>query len=138
MTGRKVILSIRVLILLIFFFGLYNYLVNIYEVIYKVTPDTLYADNKSEIIITAVPINSIGSRALFRQVEARYSITEGEKLVTIIEENRSNGTFKLRAKSKRGVVKITAESQYALLPSPIIINIYPNYVEVIHEVNLII
>ncbi len=137
MTRRKTILII-IFILPILFFGIYNYLISIYEVIYQVTPDNLYADDKSEITIEAVPINAIGSRALFRQVEAAYTITDGAELVNIIEENLSGGTFKLKAKDKAGVIKITAKSRYALAPSPIIINIYPNIVEVLHEVNRII
>ena len=138
MSERKVIFIVLILVLSILSFGIYNYLFSIYEVIYKVVPDALYADNKSEVTITAIPINGMGSRALFREVEAGYTIIEGADLVTVTEQNQSEGMLKIRAKDKPGIVKITAKSPYALLPSPINIKIYPNIVEVIHEVNGII
>lgn len=138
MNERKVIFIVMILVLLILSFAIYNYMISIYEVIYKVVPDALYADNKSEVTITAIPINGMGSRALFREVEARYTIIEGAGLVTVIERNQSAGMLKIRAKDKPGIIKITAKSRYALLPSPINIKIYPNIVEVIHEVNGII
>ena len=66
-------------------FAVYNYLISIYEVIYQVTPDSLFADSRSEIKITAIPLNGIGSKALFRAAEAEYTIIEGGHLVDILK-----------------------------------------------------
>lgn len=131
-------ISIILLILLITVFVVYNYLISIYEVIYQVTPETLFADGRSEIKITAVPLNGIGSKALFRVAEAEYTINEGHNLVDIVKYDKTTGILILRAKNSAGSVNITATSAYALLPSPIKIIIYPNVVEVLHEVNGII
>lgn len=121
-----------ILILLIAAFAVYNYLLSIYEVIYTVEPEVLYADNNSEVTIAAVPLNGLGGKAWFRRAGAVYTIIEGNELVKIIKNDESEGMLVLRAKDKAGTVKINAKSPFALLPSPITINIYPNLVEVIH------
>lgn len=135
---RGGLISIILMILLITAFVIYNYLISIYEVIYQVTPETLFADGRSEIKITAVPLNGIGSKALFRVAEAEYTINEGHDLIDIVKYDKTTGILILRAKNSTGIVNITAKSAYALLPSIIKINIYPNIVEVSHEVNGII
>ena len=135
---RGALVSILLLIFIITAFAVYNYLISIYEVIYQVTPESLFADCKSEIKITAIPLNGIGRKALFRAAEAEYIITEGSHLVDILKYDKTTGILILRAKNSTGSVKITAKSPYALLPSLISIKIYPNIVEVLHEVNGII
>ncbi len=129
---RAAIYIIIILILLTAAFAVYNYLVSIYEVIYRIEPKTLYADNKSETTITAVPLNGLGGKAWFRKVEATFTITEGKNLVIIIKNDKANGILILKAKDKPGIVSITAKSPLALLPSLIQINIEPNFAEVIH------
>ena len=138
MNRRKAIFTVLIPVLLIILFGIYNYLICIYEVIYKVNPEFLYADNKSEITITAIPLNGSGGKALFRKVEAGYLITAGSDLVKIVEKDTTEGILKLRAGNIPGQLEIIAESPYALLPSSITIMIYPDHVEVKHEVNGII
>jgi hypothetical protein len=138
MNRRNTITIILILVFLISAFAVYNYMINIYEVVYKVTPDALYADGKSVITIQAVPVNGLGWKALFREAEADYKIIEGADLVKIVMYDRSEGVIKLRAGNKPGVVKIIAKSSYSLLPSPVNFQIYPNIVEVTHEVNGII
>jgi hypothetical protein len=135
---RGGLISIILLIFFITAFAVYNYLISIYEVIYQVNPDKLYADGRSEIKITAIPLNGIGSKALFRAAEAEYTIIEGGYLVDILKYDKTTGILILKAKNSTGSVKITAKSSYALLPSLINIKIYPNTVEVLHEVNGII
>ena len=132
MDGKAPLYIIIVLVLIIAAFAVYNYLISIYEVIYSIEPNELYADNKSEVTVTAVPLNGLGKKAWFRKAEASYTIVEGGSLVQIVENDIPRGTLVLRAKDKSGTVSITAKSPLALLPSPIEINIYPNLVEVKH------
>lgn len=132
MNRRNTITLIILLIFLISAFAIYNYLINIYEVVYKVTPDALYADGKSIISINSVPVNGLGWKALIREAEVDYTITEGADLVKIVMYDRSKGVIKLKAVNRSGVVKIIARSSYALLPSPVNFRIYPNIVEVSH------
>ncbi len=132
MNRRASIYIIISLILLTAAFAVYNYLVSIYEVTYTVEPHNLYADNQSEVTITAIPVNGLGGRAWFRNAPVVYKIIEGNDLVDIIRNDESQGILVLQAKDKPGTVRITAKSPFALLPSPIDINIYPNLVEVTH------
>jgi hypothetical protein len=120
------------LILFIAAFAVHNYLVSIYEVIYRVDPKALYADNKSKVTVMAIPLNGLGGKALFRKAEASYTITEGNDLVLVIKNDETNGILVLQAKDKAGTVRIKAKSRLALLPSPITVNIHPNLVEVKH------
>ena len=132
MNRRTSINIIIILIALIAAFAVYNYLVSIYEVVYRIEPKALYADNKSEITITAVPVNGLGGKAWFRKAPASYEITEGNDLVDVIRNDKSKGILILRAKDRPGTVSITVKSPFSLLPSPIDIKIYPNLVEVTH------
>lgn len=129
---RAAVYIIIILILLTGAFAVYNYLVSIYEVVYKVEPKTLYADSKTESVIMAVPLNGLGGKAWFRKAAVSYVITEGENLINIIKKDETEGIMVLRVKDKPGIVRITAKSPFALLPSLIEIHIEPNFAEVIH------
>ncbi len=132
MKRRASIYIILTLILLIAVFAVHNYLVSVYEVVYTVEPEALYADNKSEVTVTAVPLNGLGGRAWFRKAEASYTITEGNDLILVIKNDETEGILVLRAKDKAGTVRIKAKSPLAFLPSRITVNIYANLVEVKH------
>src|SRR5574338_1054654 len=106
MKGKWTIITTIIIIFLISAFVVHHYLLSIYEVVYKTTPDKLYADTKSDFIITAVPLNALGWKALFRNSEAVYTIVDGRELVEISGENKSEGVLKLKSKAKTGVVKI--------------------------------
>ena len=125
---RKEIYLILVLLVFIAGFFSYHYIFSIYEVTFKVTPDKLYADNNSTLIIEAVPVNSFGWQAPFRNAYSEFTFNEGKDLIEIIFQDNSKGILKLRAKEKSGKVSITIKSKYSLLPSTIEIVIEPNVV----------
>jgi hypothetical protein len=127
MRGSEIYLII-VLIFLIAGFSSYYYIFSIYEVTYIITPDKLYADNTSTLIIEVVPINSFGWRAPFRKPYAVFTFYEGKELVEVLFLDNPNGVLKLRAKEKSGKVSVTIKSKYSLLPSTIEITIGPNIV----------
>jgi hypothetical protein len=126
--GRSEIYLILILIVFIVGFSSYHYIFSIYEITYKVTPDKLYADNNSTLIIEVVPINSFGWKAPFRKTFSEFTINEGKDLVEVIFQDNSNGILRIRAKEKPGKVSITIKSNYSLLPSTIEIIIEPNIV----------
>ena len=128
MMRRFEIYIIFIIILFIIGFSVYHYIFSIYEVIYKITPEKLYADNSSTIVIEAVPINSFGWRAPFRKPHAEFKFNEGEDLIDILSLNNNNGVLKLKAKDRSGKVSITIKSIYSLLPSTIEIIIESNIV----------
>ncbi len=90
-------------------------------------PEALYADNQSEVVISVVPLNSFGWRALFRTASAEFVIKEGLPLVEIIKIDKVNGRLILKAKSEKGKVVIEIKSPFSLLPTIIEIPVYPNY-----------
>ena len=128
MLRRSKIYLTFVLLILIAGFSLCHYLFSIYEVTYKITPDKLYADNTSTLVIEVIPLNSFGWRAPFRKAPAEFMINEGQNLVEIISNNQSIGVLKLKAKEKSGKISVTIKSKYSLFPSTIEIFIEPNFV----------
>lgn len=104
----------------------FQYLFSIYEVDIRVTPPELYADSKSECIIEAVPLNSLGMKAPFRNSSAVIAIREGKDLVEIIEINEQKGFVRIRAGHKPGTVVILIKPEKSLLPSSVEVKINPN------------
>src|ERR1035441_5518272 len=88
---RSEIYLILILIVFIAIFSSYHYIFNIYEVTFKVTPDKLYADNNSTIIIEAVPINSLGWRTPYRKTYSEFTFNEGKDLIEVIFQDNSKG-----------------------------------------------
>lgn len=125
--GKINIYTFIVILLLIGGLLFYHYFVNIYEVTVSAEPEALYADNQSEVVVSVVPLNSFGWRALFRTASAEFVIKEGLPLVEIIKIDKSNGRLILKAKSAKGKVVIEVKSPFSLLPTIIEIPVYPNY-----------
>jgi hypothetical protein len=125
---RLDIYLIFLIILFIIGFSVYHYIFSIYEVIYKITPDKLYADNSSTIVIEAIPLNSFGWKAPFRKSPSAFTLNEGKDLIDILSLDNHSGVLKLKAKDKSGKVSITIKSIYSLLPSTIEIIIEPNII----------
>jgi hypothetical protein len=125
---RSQIYLIVVLLIFITGFALFHYVFSIYEVIYKITPDRLYADNSSTLTIESEPINSFGWKAPFRNSLTKFTFTEGEELIDIISINEDKGILQIKAKLKAGKVSVSLKSKYSLLPSTIEIIIEPNVV----------
>ena len=123
----EIYLIFAILIFIIGFAG-YHYIFSIYEVTYKITPDKLYADNSSTIIIEAIPINSFGWKAPLRKSHAEFKFNEGKDLIDIISIDNDTGILKLKAKDKSGKISISIKSKFSLLPSTIEIIIEPNIV----------
>ena len=128
MNKRKInIYTIVIISLLVGGLLFYHYFINIYEVIVSSEPEALYADNQSEVVISVVPLNSFGWRALFRTASAEFVIKEGLPLVEIIKIDKVNGRLILKAKSEKGKVVVEIKSPFSLLPTIIEIPVYPNY-----------
>ncbi len=105
----------------------YHYLINIYEVTYSIIPKNLFADYKSTVTIETIPLNSLGFRAPFRHSRTNFRIIQGRQLVDIIREDPLKGICVLRAKGQTGKVVVSVKSVNSLLPSELIIFIYPDY-----------
>ncbi len=127
--GRKNIHLILFLILAIVSLLLYMYVFNVYEVNVIVTPAELFADGKSTVKIEAVPLNSFGKRAPFRNVSAEFEITEGKHLVTIVSADKNKGIMILRSKFDPGIVTVIIKPEKSLLPTLVEIPVNPNFAD---------
>jgi hypothetical protein len=103
----------------------YFFLFNIYGNEIRNKPVQLYAVQSELMFIEVVPINALGTRALFRNSSASFEVIEGLNLIEIVEENNSKGLLKIRSKGQAGVVGIKIKSQYSLLPEYLEIKILP-------------
>ncbi len=101
----------------------YYFLYNIYETEVELNPKYLYADTNSIIEIKVIPINALGTRAIFRSIISEFEIIEGKELVEIISTN--NGLLKLKSKGLKGKVGIKIYSKHSLFPQYIEIPILP-------------
>lgn len=120
---KKIILiylSITVSILLL---GGYFFLYNIYGSEVRRSPQNLYADISSEMIIEVFPINALGKKAWFRKSSAVFDIVDGMGLIEITEYNNESGFLKIRSKGESGIVGIKIKSEHSLLPEYIEIEI---------------
>ena len=128
-TGKRriEIYTITIILFLVLIFLCYHYLINIYEVRVITEPEALYADNQSTVVVSVVPLNSFGWKALFRTVTAEFEIKEGVSLVETVKVDTKNGKLFLRGKNETGKVTVLVRSEYSLLPTIIEIPVYPNY-----------
>jgi uncharacterized protein (DUF58 family) len=117
---------IIILIFLIASLAVYHYLFSVYEVEVNVNPQNIYSGRSTEVTISVIPINAIGTRALFRRVYANFDIIEGKKFAEIILEDKNNGKMVLLVKGETGKVVVKVDSKYALLPSEVEIPILSN------------
>lgn len=115
-------------IVLICLFALlaHQYIFSIYEVEYKINSRALYLNSDSKIIIEAIPVNSFGFRAPFRNSYTKFSIIQGKDLIEVEENNYEKGTLIINAKTETGIVVIRVKSRFSLLPTEFEIKILPN------------
>lgn len=116
-----ILVSIMILILI---FG-YYFLYNIYEVKVEVNPAQLYADANSKLEIKIIPINSLGSKALFRSTQCEFEIIEGKELVDIISLDREKCILKIKSRGIEGKVGIKIYSNHSLFPQYVEILVLP-------------
>lgn len=121
----ELILIIVVLIAFVLLAG-YHYIFHIYEIDYRLSSRTLYADYNSIVKIEALAVNSLGFKAPFRNPKITFEISEGKELIEIVENDPGKGILMIRAKGERGLVVIKAKSVYSMFPTLFEIEILPN------------
>lgn len=121
----ELILIIVVLIAFVLLAG-YHYIFHIYEIDYRLSSRTLYADYNSIVKIEALAVNSLGFKAPFRNPKITFEISEGKELIEIVENDPGKGILMIRAKGERGLVVIKAKSVYSMFPTLFEIEIVPN------------
>ncbi len=122
---RKDYLTISVTLLFLSLIAGYYFLYNIYEIKVEVTPDHLYADKNSKVKLEVIPINALGSKAIFRSIQADFEIIEGRELIEVVLEDNFNCVIEIKSKGNEGKVGIKIYSQYSLFPQYVEILILP-------------
>ena len=123
---RKNIITIYILLFILIAFLLgYFFLYNIYGSEIRKTPSNLFADPESVMIIEVVPVNALGSKAVFRTSSAKFDIIEGVDLVEVTSKINNDGILQIRSKGKPGIVGIKIKSEHSLFPEYIEIEILP-------------
>lgn len=115
------LLGILILLLITGYYFLYN----IYEIKVEISPQYLYTDSNSTLEIRVIPVNAIGSRALFRSTQSEFEIIEGVSLVEIIFADKELSVFKIKSKGIEGKVGIKIYNRHSLFPQYIEILILP-------------
>ena len=127
MREKIVTLYILISFLIVLLLG-YFFLYNIYGSEVRKTPAYLFADPESVITIEVVPVNALGSKAIFRTSSAEFEVVEGNDLIEVTLIDKKNGVLQIRSKGKPGVVGIKIKSQHSLLSEYIEIEILPRTV----------
>lgn len=103
----------------------YYFLYNIYEIKVEISPQHLYTDSNSSLEIKVIPINALGSRALFRSTESEFEIIEGASLVEIIFLDKELSVLKIKSKGMEGKVGIKIHNSHSLFTQYVEILILP-------------
>ncbi|MDA3861110.1 MAG: hypothetical protein PF445_07765 [Melioribacteraceae bacterium] len=110
-----IIVTVKILIFAWF------YLFNIYEVKISVNPKLLNLNSDSQIEIKTIPLNSFGTKALLRNISAKFKIVSGEDLIKIKQQKEN--TIVVTSKGKVGSAEILVTPSIGMFPSKIEINI---------------
>jgi hypothetical protein len=124
---RSTIIFLSIAIFLFVSFLFYKYFINIYETIVKVEPEKLFADSQSSIVVSVIPLNALGWKALFRYSTAEFEIIEGNSLAEIQFTDSVHGKLILKAKSETGKIVVRIKSEYSFFPMIVEIPVYPNF-----------
>ncbi|AFH49771.1 Hypothetical protein IALB_2066 [Ignavibacterium album JCM 16511] len=122
---RKDLIMILFSAIIILLILAYYFLYNIYEIKVEVNPSQLYADVNSKVEIKVIPINALGSKAIFRYTESKFEISEGKELVEVEAINKKISVMKIKSKGIEGKVGIKILSKHSLFPQYVEILILP-------------
>ncbi|MCL6494580.1 MAG: hypothetical protein K6T54_07345 [Ignavibacterium sp.] len=112
-------------VLILLLIGGYYFLYNIYEIKVEISPKHLYTDSNSTLEIKVIPINALGSKALFRSTKSEFEIIEGASLVEIIFLDKEISTLKIKSRGMEGKVGIKIYNNNSLFPQYVEILILP-------------
>ncbi|MGQ9798920.1 MAG: hypothetical protein ACUVRG_06455 [Ignavibacterium sp.] len=116
-----ILISVTILLLIAGYYFFYN----IYEIKVEISPKHLYSELNSTIEIKVVPINVLGSKALFRSTKSEFEIIEGAPLVEIVFLDKQLSILKLKSKGLEGKVGIKIYNSHSLFPQYVEILILP-------------
>lgn len=102
------------------------YLFNIYEVKVSVSPKYLLVDDKSNIELRVIPLNSFGHKAISREVKAKFTVEKGKEIIENFIVNNDSNKALIKSNGKMGNIVILVEANHGLFPTRIEIPIVEN------------
>ncbi|WP_337872171.1 hypothetical protein [Ignavibacterium sp.] len=122
---KKDCIMILIGVMILLLIAGYYFLYNIYEIRIEISPKHLYTDLNSTLEIKVIPINAIGSKALFRSTKSEFEIIEGASLVEVIFLDKELSILKIKSKGIEGKVGIKIYNSHSLFPQYVEILILP-------------
>jgi len=118
---KYAMITLLVVVISITLIFVWFYLFNIYEVKIIVNPESLKLTSNSKIEIQTIPLNSFGTKALFRTISTKYEIVSGKELINL--EKKSENILWIYSNGKSGEAEILVTPSIGLFPSKIKIKI---------------
>ncbi len=115
--NNTIITALVVVILIKIGIFAWFYLFNIYETRILVNPKSLTTHLDAKVVVKVIPLNSLGRRALLRNISARFEIISGASLVKNVE--RSSDKIIFQSLGQIGKVEILVTPKIGLFPSKI-------------------
>jgi len=119
-------LIIVIFLFLIVLITIYHHLFSIYEVEINLYPQKVYSGKTCEVNISAIAINALGKRILFRSIYTNFKINSGRDLIDDLLIDSKKGKMILKVKGNPGKIVVYVKCKYALFPSEVEIPILPN------------
>lgn len=114
--GKKLsAILISLFLVLIFFYGLWYFVFNIYEVKYEINFVKNLSDDNRLFEIENIPINLLGKKTPFRKLDFDYEIIEGGNLIDIVPRNINSELF-FTTLHKKGRVTFILKTNLGLFP----------------------
>ena len=120
MNKTLVIILVAIVLVKILIFAWF-YLFNIYEVKILVNPKLLSSSSDSKIKVESIPLNSFGTKALLRNISAKFEVVSGADLIRV-EKQKENSVF-VYSNGKVGIGEILVTPSIGMFPSKIEIRI---------------
>ena len=115
--NKTLLISLVIIVAIIITIFAWFYLFNIYEVKILVNKNSLKINSDSKIEIEAIPLNSFGTKALFRNISAEFKIVSGKELISI--EHNSKSSILVYSKGIIGNAEILVTPSVGMFPSKI-------------------
>ena len=115
-TGKKLIVYlISLLIIFIAAYGVWYFLFNIYEVKCKINFVKELQNGERLYVVECLPLNLLGGKAPFRNLDLDFEIEEGKSLIEV-HERKSNSELFFTSLKKSGKIVFILTTKLSLFP----------------------
>ncbi len=102
------------------------YLFNIYEIKIVVQPEYVIANDRGEVTVRVIPVNSFGKEAPFRKVKVQFQVEKGAELIKSLEKKNNSSIVIIKPNGKVGKIILKVKPELGLFPTLVEIPIIEN------------